>query len=40
MSVLAAVMPWFPPQQYTQDVLAAFLPLNLAAAAVLGRRRI
>lgn len=40
ISVLAAVMPLFPPQQHTQDVLAAFLPLNLAAAATLARRRV
>lgn len=31
-SVLAVVMQWLPPGQYTADVLAAFLPLNLAAA--------
>lgn len=36
-SVLALLLPSLPPHQYTLDVLAAFLPLNLAAAAVLGR---
>jgi len=36
-SLLALLMPFLPPQQYTLDVLAAFLPLNLAAAAALGR---
>jgi len=36
-SLLALLMPFLPPQQYTLDVLAAFLPLHLAAAAVLGR---
>jgi hypothetical protein len=34
-SALALVMPLLPPQQYTLDVLAAILPLNLAAAATL-----
>jgi Domain of unknown function (DUF4105) len=32
LSALALVMPFVPPSQYTIDVLAAFLPLNLAAA--------
>jgi hypothetical protein len=32
LSVLALVMPFLPPGQYSLDVLAAFLPLNLAAA--------
>jgi hypothetical protein len=32
LSALALVMPFLPPAQYTFDVLAAFLPLNLAAA--------
>jgi hypothetical protein len=35
-SLLALLLPFLPPQQYTVDVLAAFLPLNLAAAAALG----
>jgi hypothetical protein len=39
-SLLALVMPLFPPQQYTWDVLAAFLPLNVAAAMVLRHRRL
>lgn len=40
LSVLALAMPFLPPWQYTFDVLAAFLPLNLAAAvAVDGQRR-
>jgi hypothetical protein len=34
-SALALVLPFLPPQQYTLDVLAALLPLNLAAALVL-----
>lgn len=34
-SALALVLPALPPQQYTLDVLAAFLPLNLAAAVTL-----
>jgi hypothetical protein len=34
-SLLALVLPWFPPYQYNLDVLAAFLPLNLAAARAL-----
>jgi hypothetical protein len=33
----AVVMTWLPPHQYTADVLAAFLPLNLVAARVLFR---
>lgn len=32
LSALALVMPFLPPWQYTLDVLAAFVPLNLAAA--------
>lgn len=32
LSALALVMPLLPPGQYSLDVLAAFLPLNLAAA--------
>lgn len=32
LSALAFVMPFLPPGQYSLDVLAAFLPLNLAAA--------
>jgi hypothetical protein len=32
LSALALVMPFLPPSQYTFDVLAAFVPLNLAAA--------
>lgn len=35
-SLLALVLPLLAPHQYALDVLAAFLPLNLAAAAVLG----
>jgi hypothetical protein len=39
-SALALLLPLLPPHQYVFDVLAAFLPLNLAAAAVLsGSRR-
>jgi hypothetical protein len=34
-SVLAALLPFLPPHQYSLDVVAAFLPLNLAAAMVL-----
>ncbi|MCW8873777.1 MAG: DUF4105 domain-containing protein [Xanthomonadales bacterium] len=34
-SLLAVVLPVLPPHQYTLDVLAAFLPLNLAAAVAL-----
>jgi hypothetical protein len=42
LSVLALAMPFLPPWQYSLDVLAAFLPLNLAAALAVdasGRRR-
>jgi len=39
-SLLALVMPLFPPHQYAWDVLAAFLPLNLAAAMVLRHPRL
>jgi len=39
LSLLALLLPFVPPHQYTFDVLAAFLPLNLAAAAVLGGSR-
>lgn len=39
VSVLALVMKWLPPGQYTADVLAAFLPLNLAAAYALKTRK-
>jgi hypothetical protein len=35
-SLLALLLPLLPPHQYTFDTSAAFLPLNLAAAAVLG----
>jgi hypothetical protein len=38
VSSVALVMPWLPPGQYTADVLAAFLPLNLAAAYALRPR--
>jgi len=38
-SLLALLLPLLPPHQYMFDVLAAFLPLNLAAAAVLGASR-
>jgi hypothetical protein len=38
-AALALLFPLLPPQQYTLDVLAAFLPLNLAAAAVLRKTR-
>jgi hypothetical protein len=31
-AALAVALAWLPPGQYTADVLAAFLPLNLAAA--------
>jgi hypothetical protein len=34
-SALAAVLPFVPPHQYTFDVLAALLPLNLVAALTL-----
>jgi hypothetical protein len=41
LSALALVMPFLPPSQYTFDVLAAFLPLNLSAAwAVDARGRV
>jgi len=36
-SVLAALLAWLPPGQYSADVLAALLPLNLAAAFALKR---
>jgi hypothetical protein len=36
-SLLAIVLPVLPPHQYTLDVLAAFLPLNIAAAVALGK---
>ncbi len=39
LSLLAFVMTFLPPHQYNQDVLAAFLPLNLAAAVGLFRTR-
>jgi len=39
ISTLAAAMVFLPPGQYTLDVLAAFLPLNLAAAAGISRSR-
>jgi hypothetical protein len=35
----ALLLAFLPPHQYTLDVLAAFLPLNLAAAAAIDRRR-
>jgi len=35
LGAVALLMTQFPPHQYTADVLAAFLPLNLAAAGVL-----
>ncbi|MDT8319872.1 MAG: DUF4105 domain-containing protein [Xanthomonadales bacterium] len=37
-SVVAVLMPLLPPQQYTLDVLATFLPLNLACAWFFWRR--
>ena len=37
-SVSALLMPLWPPHQYTLDVLAAFLPLNLACAWFFWRR--
>ncbi len=37
-ALAAVVAPALPPHQYTADVLAAFLPLNVAAAWVLGRQ--
>lgn len=39
-SVLALLMPLLPPHQYSWDVLAAFLPLNIAAAIVLRGPRV
>ena len=39
VSLLALLMTALPPHQYNQDVLAAFLPLNLAAALGLFRNR-
>ena len=36
-SVVAVLMTWLPPGQYNLDVLAAFLPLNLAAGLALFR---
>ena len=38
ISVMALLMFWLPPRQYNLDVIAALLPLNLAAATVLLRR--
>ena len=35
---VAVLAPWLPPGQYNTDVVAAILPLNLAAALVLFRR--
>lgn len=35
LSMLGLAMQWLPPGQYTADVLAAFAPLNLAAAYAL-----
>jgi hypothetical protein len=37
ISLLAVLMVWMPPAQYNLDVLAAFLPLNIAAGLVLFR---
>lgn len=37
LSTVALLMPMLPPGQYTADVLAAFLPLNLAAGYILRR---
>lgn len=39
VSALALVLAWFPPHQYNLDVMAMFLPLNIAAAAALFRYR-
>lgn len=39
VSVLALAMTMLPPHQYNHDVLAAFLPLNFAAALTLFRNR-
>lgn len=38
-SMLALLMVLIPPHQYTLDVLAAFLPLNIASGILLFRRR-
>jgi len=38
LSVLALTMTWLPPHQYALDVLAAFLPLNIASGLVLINR--
>jgi hypothetical protein len=38
ISVMALLMFWLPPYQYNLDVIAALLPLNLAAAWVLMKR--
>ncbi|MDX1380145.1 MAG: DUF4105 domain-containing protein [Xanthomonadales bacterium] len=38
LSALALAMPFLPPWQYSFDVLAAFRPLNLAAAAAVDRQ--
>jgi len=38
LSALALAMPFLPPWQYSFDVLAAFLPLNLAAAVAVDRQ--
>jgi hypothetical protein len=38
LSALALVMPLLPPSQYSLDVLAAFLPLNLSAALAVDAR--
>ena len=38
-SILALIMTLLPPYQYTLDVLAAFLPLNIASGLVLFRRQ-
>lgn len=37
LSLISLVLPFVPPQQYNLDVLAALLPLNLAAAWAIGR---
>jgi hypothetical protein len=36
-ALIALLMPWLPPGQYTADVLAALLPLNLAAGLAVSR---
>jgi len=36
--LLAVFMQWLPPDQYTADIVALVLPLNLAAAIILGSR--